>query len=518
MRLRTFTKETEPVLFRTRYLFVASGRLAWMSILLTLTLLLLAAPSVAEAMHERIPDSSHSYTDAQAAGPRLLSATTSESGDVIYLDFDKAISNSTPLGSTFTLLVDGSEVAIVNVGVLVLNPKRVGLGLNGRIYAGEVVTLSYADPTAGNDIHAIQDTDGNDAESFNNVSVTNNSPRVQPVATLSASPGGPNSIWLEWELTGDGRNLVGYDLQYSDDGGNSFAEVVDYTGDRARLQYTMHRGLQPATTYAYTITPIFSSTLERPDTSEAQAVTESQPPAVQGLTYTGEPQGRSRVKVDFCWVPEGEDVEELTDLQYGLVYFKFDENSAMPWEDDGMFTFSDVTGASCSSGDGIGISRRYLANLNYYVRLRAMKDGELIESNEVVVNVNNPNVTLKSRILAEGFYGRGPDGELVFPDVASTVSGPFEVAVGFGYHFPMDASTTDVTGLETTDFEVTNATISEPEDGFEYEDFIGYRLLVTPTSLGSDITLKVKAGSVMGSGTSSPNLASGTFRRRTTSP
>ena len=502
---------------RTRHSFVAFRQLAWMSMPLTLLVLLLAAPPVAESTHEGTSDSSPIYSDFQAAGPRPLSAATSTSGDVIYLTFDKELSSSTPPLSSLTLLVDGSEMMVGSFVINEANPTRATIDPRGWIYAGEVVTLSYADPTDGDDISAIQDTNGNDTGSFSNFSVTNNSTRVQPVATLSASAEGPTSIWLEWEITGDTQYLVGYDLQYSDDGGISFSDVVDYTGDRTSLRYTMHRGLEPATSYAYTVTPVFLSQ-ERPGTSEAYAVTESQPPTVQGLTYTGEPLGRSWANVELCWVPDGEDVEDLTDLQYGLMYFRFDVNSAMPWEDDGTFTFADVTGSSCSDGDGIGIGRRYLANQNYYVRLRATKDGELIESNEVVVNVNNPNAALKSRILAEGFYGRGPDGELVFPDVPSTVSGPFEVAVGFGYHFAIDASTTEVTGLEITDLEVTNATVSAPDGGLVYEDFIGYRLIVTPASLGSDVILKVKAGSVMGVGTSKTNLASGTFRRSTTSP
>ena len=287
------------------------------------------------------------------------------------------------------------------------------------------------------------------------------------------------------------------DLQYSDDGGNNYFELIDYTGDRTDLKYTMHRGLQPATGYAYRISPIFSSSL-RAAAVEDSTTTEPQPPVVEGLTYTGTPRGQHRVSVDLCWVPENVDVSELTDFQYGYMYFRYNENSAMPWEDDGTYTFNDVNGTSCSGGAGIGIRRTYLANQNYFVRLRGMKDGQLIESNEIVVNVANPNVSLKSRILAEGFYGRGPDGELVFPDVPKTVTGPFEVAVGFGYHFPVDAATAQVSGPEIADFEVTNATLSEPEGGFEYEDFIGYRLLVTPTDLDSDITLKVKAGAVTG--------------------
>ena len=379
-------------------------------------------------------------------------------------------------------------------------------------------TLSYTDPTPNDDTLAIQDADGNDAASFTEDNVTNLSTKIRPIVSLSASPRGPNSIWLEWEISGDFEfdDLVGYDLRYSDDGGNHYFELIDYTGDRTDLQYTMHRGLQPATGYAYTISPIFNSS-QQAAIVETSAVTEPQPPVVDGLTYTGAPRGHNRASADLCWVPENVDISELTNLQYGYIYFRYNENSAMPWEDDGTYAFNDVNGRSCSGDEGIGIRKTYLASQNYFVRLRAMKDGELIESNEVVINVANPNVRLKSRILAEGFYGRGPDGELVFPDVPKTVTGPFEVAVGFGYHFQVDAATTQVTGLEIADFEVTNATLSAPEGGFQYEDFIGYRLLVTPTEFDRDITLKVKAGTVTGVGKSQTNIASDTLRRKTTS-
>ena len=379
-------------------------------------------------------------------------------------------------------------------------------------------TLSYTDPTPGDDTFAIQDTDGNDAGSFTEVSVTNLPTRIRPIVSLSASPRGPNSIWLEWGVFGDfeSDDLVGYDLQYSSDGGNNYFDLIDYTGDRTDLQYTMHRGLQPAARYEYRISPIFNSSPQAAIV-ETSAVTEPQPPVVGGLSYTGAPRGHNRASADLCWVPENVDISELTNLQYGYIYFRYNENSAMPWEDDGTYAFNDVNGRNCSGDEGIGIRKTYLASQDYFVRLRAMKDGELIESNEVVINVANPNVRLKSRILVEGFYWRGPDGELVFPDVPKTVTGPFEVAVGFGYRFQVDAATTQVTGLAIADFEVTNATLSAPEQGFQYEDFIGYRLLVTPTEFDRDITLKVKAGAVTGVGKSQTNLASDTFRCKTTS-
>ena len=103
----------------------------------------------------------------------------------------------------------------------------------------------------------------------------------------------------------------------------------------------------------------------------------------------------------------------------------------------------------------------------------------------------------------------------MFPDVPATVTGPFEIAVGFGYQLPMDASLTEVTGLEVGDFAVTNATVSAPPDGFTFGQFIGYRVIVTPPTLGQDLTVQVEAGAVTGEGTTKTNLASNIFRRKT---
>ena len=50
--------------------------------------------------------------------------------------------------------------------------------------------------------------------------------------------------------------ITSYNLEASDDAGNTWTETVDYTGDRTSLRYTMHRGLEPATAYSYRIAAV----------------------------------------------------------------------------------------------------------------------------------------------------------------------------------------------------------------------------------------------------------------------
>ena len=287
-------------------------RLIGIALLAILSLLLSALPVLAESTHGQLPQRPDIVAAAETTAPTLLSSEVPTSGDLIILDFDKELhtdSAKLPPVTAFSLLADQTEVNITSIILPRTDPERILLIPRRNIYEGEVVTLSYTDPTPGDDTFAIQDTDGNDAGSFTEVSVTNLSTRIRPIVSLSASPRGPNSIWLEWEVFGDFEpdDLVGYDLQYSSDGGNSYFELIDYTGDRTDLNYTMHRGLQPAAIYAYRISPIFSSSLYAAAVADSTA-TEPEPPVVEGLTYTGAPMGQHKVSVDLCWVPENVDI------------------------------------------------------------------------------------------------------------------------------------------------------------------------------------------------------------------
>ena len=59
-----------------------------------------------------------------------------------------------------------------------------------------------------------------------------------------------------WRPSPGERSVDAYRLEASDDDGVTWTELADYTGDRTSLRYTMHRGLEPDTTYSYRITPI----------------------------------------------------------------------------------------------------------------------------------------------------------------------------------------------------------------------------------------------------------------------
>ena len=189
-----------------------------------------------------------------ATEPVLAEARMFSAGNLISLDYNESLDGSSdafPERGAFTLMVAGVEAPVSIVFSAERFPARVLLIPRTRIFQGQEVKLTYSDPTTADDEMAIQDLAGNDAASFTDRLATNESIRNDIVPTIKATPRGPNSIWLEWDLPEgvDEDEITSYRIEHSDDFGQSWNDLVDYTGDRTSLRYTMHRGLRPATDY-----------------------------------------------------------------------------------------------------------------------------------------------------------------------------------------------------------------------------------------------------------------------------
>ena len=111
-------------------------------------------------------------------------STVNAEGDRVILTFDEDIDETTaglpPLGA-FTVTADGQAVTLDGVGVSDDRDDRIILSLAAgeRIYAAQAVTVSYRDPTPGDDTAAVQDPAGNDAVSFTATPIANDSTRIR---------------------------------------------------------------------------------------------------------------------------------------------------------------------------------------------------------------------------------------------------------------------------------------------------------------------------------------------------
>ena len=266
------------------------------------------------------------------------------------------------------------------------------------------------------------------------------------------------------------------------------------------------------------------------DTLRAITLVDTQE-TVSGLTVEGleahRPSGAPWYAADgrfrLCWTPEDVELSELSDFDYGFLLYFVEEGSAWPDSSDGAFHAPSVRDAGgsrpsvspCNGGRGVGFTASHALldpDMTFYFRMTARRGSQTVASNVVSARSVNSNAPLTARIIASGFPAKTAGGRYVL-DVPDPVRGAFEVAVTFsswpkGWHYA-DA----VTGLALDDFEVTAATLSWPDGTPTYETHVGYRLKVTPTTPGTDVTVAVKADAVT-VGTKS-NTASDTFRRGT---
>lgn len=117
---------------------------------------------------------------ADTTPPAYQSASVN--GTTLTLTYGEALSSTLPAASAFTLKVNGSVVTNgVSSVAANANNTKLDLTLANPIYFGQKVTVSYADPTTGDDANAIQDSAGNDAANFTDYGIANNSAATSSV-------------------------------------------------------------------------------------------------------------------------------------------------------------------------------------------------------------------------------------------------------------------------------------------------------------------------------------------------
>ena len=106
--------------------------------------------------------------------PGFVRAVVSSDGGTITLTYDEVLdADGGPLDSAFTVKVDGQSVTLSVASTGAVRGRTVVVGLASVVTAGQDVTVTYTDPTTGNDDRAIQDPAGNDAATLTDQMVTN---------------------------------------------------------------------------------------------------------------------------------------------------------------------------------------------------------------------------------------------------------------------------------------------------------------------------------------------------------
>ncbi|MEJ6020893.1 SwmB domain-containing protein [Ramlibacter sp. PS4R-6] len=103
------------------------------------------------------------FASAQVNGNSLV---------LTYTELNLLDATNIPAAGAFAVLVNAVSDTVNTVAVDA-NAKTVTLTLATAVTNGQTVTVAYTDPTAGNDVNAIQDASGNDAADLTATAVTN---------------------------------------------------------------------------------------------------------------------------------------------------------------------------------------------------------------------------------------------------------------------------------------------------------------------------------------------------------
>ncbi|MCW8200536.1 hypothetical protein D8B23_19540, partial [Verminephrobacter aporrectodeae subsp. tuberculatae] len=191
-------------------------------------------------------------TGAQDTTPPVLDTATVR-GNQLVLRFndanqlDATLENK-PTNEAFTVRVGSAANAVTAVAVDA-QAKTVTLTLSTPVAHGQSVTVAYSDPTANDDVRAIQDAAGNDVASFAATAVRNDTPADTTGPTLAAT--NPITIGDDKLHLGESTTVI---IRFSEDIDASSFSIADLTvGGGAQLSNLRSTG-GGTTTWEVTLT------------------------------------------------------------------------------------------------------------------------------------------------------------------------------------------------------------------------------------------------------------------------
>ena len=239
----------------------------------------------------------------ETEGPALVSATVGAAGNAVTLVFDEnvvlpsdeaeALTFLASLASAFAVTAGGAGVPVSGLAAASADPDQLTIGLSGVIVQGQAVTLTYTDPTAGDDVVALQDALGNETPTFTTglhgvPAVINNSAITVPGAPtgLTATASGTTAINLSWSAPAStgGSAITGYKIEVSPNGTSGWTDQVANTNSTATTY--AHTGLTAGTTRHYRVSAINANGTGTASNVDSATTGATVPGAPTGLTAT----------------------------------------------------------------------------------------------------------------------------------------------------------------------------------------------------------------------------------------
>ena len=196
-------------------------------------------------------------TVADTTPPGFVRAVLSSDGGTITFTFDEVLdADRGPVNSDFTVKVDGASVTLSSVSAPTVRGRTVVVGLESAVTAGQDVTVTYTDPSTGDDSSAIQDPAGNDAATLTDQTVTNASTvrddRAPEFVSAATSGDGATIILTFDEILDSGRGPRTANFSVTVQGERREASTATVTGRTVELGLGVAITLGQVVSVAYT--------------------------------------------------------------------------------------------------------------------------------------------------------------------------------------------------------------------------------------------------------------------------
>ena len=210
-----------------------------------------SAEDDAAALQSSVGADARSFTGFAAANastlpdpaPKPVSATVPPAGDRVDIVFNHALDDSAariPARSRFTVTAEGQRVPIDAIDIS-RSDMRVRLMLADAVYGGRPVTVSYRDPSPGDDTVALQSPAGADAPSFAGYPAANDSTVADPAPRPTSATVPARGYVIEMAFSqvlddGAGRTPGASQFSATVNGTNRALRSVRVSGNRVRVE------------------------------------------------------------------------------------------------------------------------------------------------------------------------------------------------------------------------------------------------------------------------------------------
>ena len=340
--------------------------------------------------------------------PTLTSATVFEGGVFINLQFSENILQSNlPSTTTFTVTAAGSAVTVYNV-LLAVAPAPLNafwILVRPTIHQGQVVVVTYTDPTAGNDAYAIQNTAGNDAATFTtgmdgvpavtNNSITNTLATGAPTITGTAQVGQTLTADTTAIMDADGLTSVSYTYQWIRVDDNTETNISGATASTHTL-VAADQGTTIKVTVSFTDDASNPETLTSAATAAVSAAANT--PATGAPTITGTAQVGQTLTATVGTIA---DANGLPDP------FLADANTSFQWVQVNLGTETNIASATASTYTLV--REDWAASVRVKVAFQDAQgnsEGPLTSSSVIIVKPANTAATGKPGITGTAQVGQ----------------------------------------------------------------------------------------------------------------